>query len=53
MKLNKNLKYWRKRKKITKILNSKTLQRNEINKEYEEVIYQFGDNSKFGKGKQY
>ncbi len=39
------------KKKITKILNSKPLQRKEINKDYEEVIYQFGDNSKFGKRK--
>ncbi len=39
------------KKRITKILNSKSLQRKEINKEYEEVIYQFGDNSKFGKRK--
>ncbi len=36
------------KKRIAKILNSKSLQRKEINKEYEEVIYQFGDNSKFG-----
>jgi len=39
------------KKRITKILNSKSLQRKEINNEYEEVIYQFGSNSKFGKRK--
>ena len=41
------------KKRITKILNSKSLQRKEINKEYEEVIYLFGDNSTFGKKNQY
>ena len=39
------------KKRINRILNSKSLQRKEINKEYEEIIYQFGDNSKFGKRK--
>ena len=52
MRLKQEFKVLEKEKKeITKILNSKSLQRKEINKEYEEVIYQFGDNSKFGKRK--
>lgn len=39
------------KKRISKILNSKSLQRKEVNREYEEVIYQFGDNSPYGKRK--
>ena len=39
------------KKRISKILSSKSLQRKEIDKEYEEIINQFGDNSKFGKRK--
>ena len=39
------------KKRIGKILNSKLLQRKEINKEYEEVILHFGDNSTYGKRK--
>ena len=39
------------KKRISKILNSKLLQRKEVNREYEEVIYQFGDNSPYGKRK--
>ena len=36
------------KKRLTKILNSKLLQRKEINKEYYEIINQFGDTSIFG-----
>ena len=39
------------KKRIGKILNSKLLQRKEINKEYEEVLLHFGDNSTYGKRK--
>lgn len=36
------------KKRLSKILNSKTLQRKEINNEYTEVINEFGDNSVYG-----
>ena len=39
------------KKKLTKILNSKSQQRKEINQEYEEVIFEFGNESSFGKRK--
>ena len=39
------------KKRIGKIINSKLLQRKEVDKEYHEVISQFGDNSTYGKRK--
>jgi len=36
------------KKRLTKILNSKVLQRKEINNEYFEIINEFGDNSLYG-----
>ena len=36
------------KKRLTKILNSKVLQRKEINNEYSEIINEFGDNSLYG-----
>jgi len=36
------------KKRLLKILKSKSLQRNEINNEYTEIIQQFGNNSNFG-----
>ena len=39
------------KKRLTKILNSKALQRKEIDHEYREIIEEFGNNSEFGKRK--